>query len=58
MTVLMMRMKIMMTTMMITIMPPGGCGCHLSGNNVHINDPHDKCGDADDNEKDNDDNEE
>ena len=54
MTVLMMRMKIMMTTMMITLMPPGGRGCHLSGNNVNINDPHEECGDADDDEKDND----
>ena len=54
MTVLMMRMKIMMTTMMIMLMPPGGRGCHLSGNNVHINDPHDECGDADDDDEDND----
>ena len=54
MQVLMNRMKIMMTRMMITMMPPGVCGCHLSGNNVHINDPHDECGDADDDEKDND----
>ena len=54
MQVLMMRMKIVMTRILIRLMPPGCRGCHLSCNNVHINDPHDECGDADDDEKDND----